>query len=63
MIVQNIVNIDNRLFIITKSDKGYKIRKVGTEEIYGEAYDLYPSPYTYEEIIPEPEPEPVDNVA
>ena len=57
MIVQSIINTDNRLFIITKSDKGYQIRKVGTEEIYGEACDLYPTSFTYEEIIPEEEEE------
>ena len=62
MIVQNIIQESGRLFVVTKSDQGYKIRKVGTEEIYDEAYDLYPSPYTYEEIIPEPEPEPEEGV-
>ena len=33
----------------TASDSGYKIRKVGTDEIYDEAYDLLTSEYEYEE--------------
>lgn len=32
------------------SDKGLKIRKVGTEEIYDEATDVETSTYTYEEV-------------
>lgn len=34
---------------ITRSDKNFKIRKVGTEEIYDEAVDVESAPYTYEE--------------
>lgn len=33
----------------TASDSGKKIRKVGTDEIYSEAYDLLTSEYEYEE--------------
>ena len=33
----------------TTSDSGYKIRKVGTNEVYDEAYDLLTSEYEYEE--------------
>jgi len=33
----------------TTSDSGYKIRKVGTDEVYDEAYDLLTSNYEYEE--------------
>lgn len=33
----------------TYSDAGMLIRKVGTEEIYGEAIDVENAPYTYEE--------------
>ena len=33
----------------TTSDSGKKIRKVGTNEIYDEAYDLLTSEYEYEE--------------
>lgn len=45
----------------TASDAGFKIRKVGTEEIYSEAIDIEGASYTYEEtselieIIEEPE--------
>ena len=31
------------------ADSTYKIRKVGTDEIYDEAYDLLTSEYEYEE--------------
>lgn len=34
---------------LTKSDQGFKIRKVGTDEIYDEAIDVDGAPYTYEE--------------
>lgn len=34
----------------TYSDKGLKIRKVGTDEIYDEAIDVENAPYTYEEV-------------
>lgn len=33
----------------TYSDKGLKIRKVGTDEIYDDAIDIENIPYTYEE--------------
>lgn len=33
----------------TYSDEGYKIQKVGTDEIYDEAIDVADSEYTYEE--------------
>lgn len=42
----------------TASDAGFKIRKVGTEEIYSEAIDVETAPYTYEEtseLIEKPE--------
>lgn len=35
--------------IRTYSDKGVKIKKVGTDEIYDEAVDVEYAPYTYEE--------------
>lgn len=31
------------------SDEGYKIRKIGTEEVYDEAIDIENAPYKYEE--------------
>ena len=33
----------------TYSDKGYMIKKIGTEEIYEEAIDVENTSYTYEE--------------
>lgn len=33
----------------TYSDENYKIKKVGTEEIYDEAIDIENAPYEYEE--------------
>ena len=33
----------------TYSDEGYKIKKVGTEEVYDEAIDIEESNYEYEE--------------
>ena len=33
----------------TYSDKGYMIKKVGTDEIYEEAIDVENAPYEYEE--------------
>lgn len=33
----------------TYSDEGYKIRKIGTNEIYAGAIDVEDAPYEYEE--------------
>ena len=33
----------------TYSDENYKIQKVGTDEIYDEAIDVFPIQYNYEE--------------
>lgn len=33
----------------TYSDAGFKIRKVGTDEVYDEAIDIETAPYKYEE--------------
>ena len=33
----------------TYSDKNYRIQKVGTDEIYDEAIDVFPIQYNYEE--------------
>lgn len=41
---------DGVSLIRTYSDKGLKIRKVGTNEIYDEAIDVENAPYTYEEM-------------
>lgn len=48
MITTEIIEIGGKQFARTISDK-YYIKKVGTNEVYEEANDLYPSAYTYEE--------------
>lgn len=48
MIITEFVTIGNRQFKKTVSDT-YLIRKVGTDEIYSEAYDLLEKDYEYEE--------------
>lgn len=48
MITTENVTIGNRQFKKTVSDT-YLIRKVGTDEIYSEAYDLPEKDYEYEE--------------
>ena len=40
---------NDKEFKRTYSDEGFLIRKVGTEEIYGEAVDLLTAPWQYEE--------------
>ena len=49
MIVTENVTIGNKQFKKTVSDT-YLIRKVDTDEIYSEAYDLPKKNYEYEEI-------------
>lgn len=48
MITIETVTINNRQFKKTVSDT-YLIRKIGTDEIYSEAYDLPEKDYEYEE--------------
>ena len=48
MITTENVTIGNRQFKKTVSDT-YLIRKVGTDEVYSEAYDLPEKDYKYEE--------------
>jgi hypothetical protein len=51
---------DGVLLQHTYSDERKYIRKGGTEEVYEDAVDLYPSAYEYEETeeyIPEPQEE------
>ena len=48
MITTTTKKIDCRDFTITVSDT-YLIRKVGTNEVYSEAWDLPNSGFTYEE--------------
>ena len=52
--IENII-IGNKQFKKTVSDT-YLIRKIGTDEIYSEAYDLLEKDYEYEEtdeLLPE----------
>ncbi len=49
MIQQEEVQIRNQTLRKTWSDEGFAIRKIGTEEIYAEAYDVLGSPLEYEE--------------
>ena len=64
MIIKENVKINNRYFIHTYSDERFYIKKVGTEEIYEEAYDVIEYEYIEtEEKIPEiedVEPNPAD---
>ena len=48
MITTTTKKIDGRDFTVTVSDT-YLIRKVGTNEVYSEAWDLPDSGFTYEE--------------
>ena len=48
MITTTTKQIDGRDFTVTVSDT-YLIRKVGTNEVYSEAWDLPDSGFTYEE--------------
>ena len=48
MITTEIKTIGTRQFKVTASDT-YLIKKVGTEEIYSEAWDLIDSTFEYEE--------------
>lgn len=48
MLTTESVTIGNRQFKKTVSDT-YLIRKVGTDEVYSEAYDLLEKDYEYEE--------------
>ena len=49
MIVTEEVMLEDRMFIHNYSDERYYIQKVGTEEIYEDAYDLPEMGYTYVE--------------
>ncbi len=41
--------IDGTNLYRTSSTEGFRIRKVGTDEIYDEAIDINDAPYVYEE--------------
>lgn len=57
---ENMTLEDGRTFVKTYSDAGYKIRKVGTDEVYGEAIDVPESGYVYEETDEKEEIEEID---
>jgi hypothetical protein len=59
MIITKTVTIDGRVFTHTYSDT-YKIRKIGTDEIYTDAMDVLD--YQYEETDIPIEAAPVDDV-
>ncbi len=44
----------------TYSDLGFKIRKVGTDEVYDEAIDVIGAPFVYEETTEKIEESAVD---
>ena len=48
MIKQKTITINGRELTETYSDSGFKIRKIGTDEIYDKAIDI-PNKYEYEE--------------
>ena len=49
MIIKKRVNINNKYFNHICSDSNLCIKKVGTEEIYEDVYDLPSAKYEYEE--------------
>ena len=49
MIVSEPFEYEGRTLNRTYSDVGRSVRKIGTDEVYGEAVDVYPCPYEYEE--------------
>ena len=48
MIVQETIEGNDNL-VKTYSDNGMMIRKIGTDELYSEAIDVFPCRYTYVE--------------
>ena len=49
MVKKETVTIEGTEFTRHYSDSGVFIRKIGTEELYEEALDGVPCPYSYEE--------------
>lgn len=47
MIVTEIIELDGKNFKHIYSDQGYFIQKVGTDEVYPEAYDVMESDFKY----------------
>lgn len=44
------VYINGRAFVKTTPEEGYELHKVGTDEIYEEAYDLPKHKFEYTEV-------------
>ena len=56
MIVREKVTLNGKEFTHTYSDGGYYIKKLGTEEIYSEAYDILSYVYIEtDKLIPKKE--------
>ena len=53
MLKKETVTIEGIEFTRHYSDSGVFIRKIGTEELYEEALDSVPCPYSYEETTTE----------
>lgn len=49
MIKTEYLELNGQLFVKNYSTNGFKIRKIGTDEIYDEAIDLVRMGYSYEE--------------
>ena len=49
MIKQEEREFNGKMFKYTYSTDGYRLRKVGTDEIYDDVYDILESNYEYEE--------------
>jgi hypothetical protein len=49
MVVKENIKINDKDFVKHYSDEQWKIRKIGTDEIYDEAIDLPEMDYEYEE--------------
>ena len=53
MLKKETITIEGIEFTRHYSDSGVFIRKIGTEELYEEALDIVPCPYSYEETTTE----------
>ena len=60
MVIKEVIYIDDEPFVKHYSDEGYKLRKIGTNEIYSEAIDIFGADYEYEETDELVEVEDVD---
>lgn len=49
MIVTQLLNINDKEYIKSFSDKGYRIYQTETGNVYNSALDIFPAKYTYKE--------------